>query len=215
MNEKQYILERDFFYKREIMYADQFKFVAVTFLAHFIAYYYMMCFTSLTQVWGGSAFYIIFQAVGLIPIAWFLPFFLIRQYIRSRVPKLFSLADEPDSWKRKAIRWLSVSEILRGLIGVIPLSITGFGVMTSPITYLLYTLFYIEPLGKFDAVLIKRKASFVDILVFLLIYCAYFFLYDYLMYGKIKKEILRHQQYLQGCMDEKEKYYNYNKRGNT
>jgi hypothetical protein len=87
--------------------------------------------------------------------------------------------------------------------------------MTSPITYLLYTLFYIEPLGKFDAVLIKRKASFMDILVFLLIYCAYFFLYDYLMYGKIKKQILRHQQYLQGCMDEKEKYYNYNKRGNT
>ena len=207
MNEKQFILERDFYYKREITYADQFKFLGVTLLAHFLAYYYMMCFTSLTRIWGGSVFYIIFQAIGLLPIAWLIPFFLIRQYVRARIPKLFSLADEQKDWLRKAFRWVSLGEILRFLVGLIPLSITEFGVMTSPVTYLLYTLFYIEPLGKFDQVLLKNNAGFWDLTVFFLIYSAYFFLYNYFMYRKIKHEISRHRQYLQGCLNEKEKYY--------
>ena len=187
MNEKQYVLERDFYYKREITYADRFKFLGVTLLAHFLAYYYMMCFTSLTQIWGGSAFYVVFQAIGLLPIAWLIPFFLTRQYLRARIPKLFSLADE----------------------GLIPLSTTRFGVMTSPVTYLLYTLFYIEPLGKFDAVLRDGKAGPLDLTVFFLIYGAYFFFYDYFLVRRIQKEAARHRQYLRGCLREKEKYYDY------
>lgn len=214
MNQNQFILERDFRYKREITYADQGKLVGVTLLAHLVAYYYMMCFTSLTRIWGGSAFYIIFQAIGLLPIAWFLPLLLMRQYIRARVPKLFSLADEPDTWRKKIFRWVSVCEILRILIGLIPLSVTRFGVMTSPTAYLLYTLCYIEPLDKFDTAVVQGKIGLLDLAVFLLIYGAYFFLYDLLLYRRIQKEILRHQQYLQGCMDEQEKYYHYGQRGN-
>lgn len=209
MNEKQYILERDFYYKREITYADRFKFLGVTLLAHFLAYYYMMCFTSLTQIWVGSAFYVVFQAIGLLPIAWLIPFFLIRQYLQARIPKLFSLADEENAWRQKAFRWISLCELLRFLTGLIPLSITRFGVMTSPVTYLLYTLFYIEPLGKFDAVLRDGKAGLLDLTVFFLIYGAYFFLYDYFLVRRIQKEAARHRQYLRGCLREKEKYYDY------
>ena len=209
MNEKQYVLERDFYYKREITYADRFKFLGVTLLAHFLAYYYMMCFTSLTQIWGGSAFYVVFQAIGLLPIAWLIPFFLTRQYLRARIPKLFSLADEESGWRQKAVRWISLCELLRFLTGLIPLSTTRFWVMTSPVTYLLYTLFYIEPLGKFDAVLRDGKAGPLDLTVFFLIYGAYFFLYDYFLVRRIQKEAARHRQYLRGCLREKEKYYDY------
>lgn len=209
MNEKQYVLERDFYYKREITYADRFKFLGVTLLAHFLAYYYMMCFTSLTQIWGGSAFYVVFQAIGLLPIAWLIPFFLTRQYLRARIPKLFSLADEENGWRQKAVRWISLCELLRFLTGLIPLSTTRFGVMTSPVTYLLYTLFYIEPLGKFDTVLRDGKAGPLDLTVFFLIYGAYFFLYDYFLVRRIQKEAARHRQYLRGCLREKEKYYDY------
>lgn len=213
MNQKQQVIERDFFYKRELTYTDRLKFTCVTLLANLLAYYYMMCFMYLTRFLTGNAIYVVVQVLGLLPVALFLPVFLLNLYIRAKTPHLFSLSDKSSNWHKKAIRWVAMGEIIRFLIGFIPLSITKFGVITSPITYFLYNLFYIEPLDKFDAVMLNNNIRFLDVVVFLLIYCLYFLLHSYFLCRKIKKEVTRHFVYLQGCLDEKEKYYDFNKRG--
>ena len=215
MLQKQQVWERDFYYKREITSSDTLKFAGITLLSNLLTYYCMMCFTSLISSLNGSTFYIVLQTICLIPIALFLPIYLINQCVRKVVPRLFSLADNLELWYKKAFRLVFIGEILRFLIGFIPLSITKFGIITSPITYLLYTLFYIEPFEKFDAVVLNNELAFIDVAVFLLIYFSYFLLYDFYLGRKIKKEITRHLKYLQGCLNEKEKYYEFNKRGNT
>lgn len=214
MNQKHRIIERDFYYKRDITYTDIFKFAGITMLVNLLAYYYMMCFMYLTRFLTGNAIYVVVQVLGLLPIAFFLPVFLLNLYMRAKIPYLFSLSDNSPNWRKKAIRWVAPGEIIRFLIGMIPLSITKCGVITSPITYLLYSLFYIEPFDKFDAVMLNNNMGFLDVVVFLLIYCLYFLLHSYFLCGKIKKEVTRHFIYLQGCIDEKEKYYDFNKRGN-
>ena len=214
MNQKRQVIGRDFYYKREITYTDMLKFAGITVLANFLAYYAIMCFMYVTDVLTGSAIYVVVQVLGSIPIALFLPAFLLGQYIRAKTPHFFSLSDRSEPWHKKAIRWAAMGEILRFLIGFIPLSMTKFGVITSPITYLLYNLVYLAPLGKFDAVMLNNNMGFLDVVVFLLIYVLYFSLNSYFLCRKMKKEVTRHFVYLQGCMDEKEKYYDFNKMSN-
>ena len=213
MKQQHQVIERDFYYKRDITLTDMVKFAGVTLLSNFLAYYYMICFMYLTKFLTGSQIYIVVQVLGLLPIALLLPIFLLNQYIRAKIPHLFSLSDNSDHWYKKAIRWIAMGELIRFLIGFIPLSITKFGVITSPTTYLLYTLFYIEPFDKFDAIMLNNNIRFLDVVVFLVIYCLYFLLHSYFLGRKIKKEVTRHFVYLQGCMNEKEKYYDFNKRG--
>ena len=209
MKQSDLVNERDFFYKREITHTDRLKFLGVALLSNYLAHYYMLCSRYLTRFLIVSQVYVIVQALCLIPIALLLPPFLIKQYIRAKTPHLFSLLDNSDDWHNKAFSWIAMGEFIRFLIGFIPLSVTKFGIITSPITYLLYESFYLEPLDKFDTVILNNHIGFFDAMVFLLIYGLYFLLHSYFLSRKIKKEVKRHLQYLQGCLNEKEKYYHY------
>ena len=58
----------------------------------------------------------------------------------------------------------------------------------------------------------NNSFEFVDFLVFLLIYFAYFVIYECFFLRYIKKQMMRQQVYLEGMLAERDKYYNYNKR---
>lgn len=177
-----------------------------------MAYYLVSCIYSFISKLAANSMYLILQSIFIyVPICAVLPVFLMFQYIRHFVPKHFSLADNPRDWTRKMIKWVGFGEIARFLIGLIPLSITKCGVITSPLTYHLYTTFYLEPLGKFEAVMLNGNAETIDIAVFLLTYFLYFGIYCLLLYKKLKKEIIRHIKYLEGCMNEKKRFYDFNK----
>lgn len=212
MAQKDIVNERDFYAQKEVELYDVLKYAFIVILANFMAYYLVSCIYYFISKLAASSLYLILQSIFIyVPICAVFPVFFIFQYIRHFVPKHFSLADSPRVWIRKMIKWVGVGEIARFLIGLIPLSITQCGVITSPVTYHLYTLFYLEPLGKFEAVMLNGNAETVDIAVFLLIYCLYFGIYCLLLYKKLKREIIRHMKYLEGCMNEKKRFYDFNK----
>ena len=212
MSPNQQEIERDFYFKKEIVQSDTLKYAGITILANFMAYYLVFCINYFLSALQGTASYVLFQFILFIPICAVVPSFLVYQYVRHFVPKYFSLADTPDTWHKKVLRWVGIGELLRLLLGLLPFSITKFGVTTSPLTYHLYTLIYVVPTDKFDAIMLDGGATFGDVAVFLIIYILYFALYSFLLSGKIKKEITRHQTYLEGCIKEKERFYNFNKK---
>lgn len=212
MTQNQQIIERDFYWTRQITVSDVLKFFGISMLSNFAAYYYVVCCNSLTAVFGGMATYVLLQALLTIPLTIFLPPFLMKLYIRSAVPKLYSLADDPQKWYIKAARLMAVPEIIRFLAGILPVSFLNYGVLTSPVTYCLYSLLYITPLDKYDDVLLNGNAGVMDTVVFLLIYVLYYAVYEYVTAKKFRKEVFRHNVYLEGCLNEKlreQSYKNY------
>ena len=209
MTQNQQIIERDFYYKREVTSSDILKFIGVSAGAHLAAYYYILCFTSLISLWRGTATHVVLQVLLTIPAAIVLPSFLVHHCLTSAVPKLFSLRDDVNTWYKKAICLIAPEETLRFLTGLLPLPFTAYGVLTSPITYLLYTLVYVNPMDKYEEVMVDHHIGNIDAAVFLLIYGIYFFLYNFFLFRKFKKEVLRQHNYLEGCLSEKQKSDNY------
>ena len=209
---EQQVIERDFYFKRAISRSDTLKYAGITILANFIAYYFVFCVNYFLAILEGSASYVLLQIILFIPICAVVPSLLVYQYVRHFVPQYFSLADTPDTWRKKALQWVGIGELLRLLLGLVPLSITKFGASTSPLTYHLYTFVYVMPTDRFDTIMLDGGSTFADIAVFLIIYILYFALYSFLLSGKIKKEIARHQMYLEGCLKEKERFYDFNKK---
>lgn len=209
MTQNQQIIERDFYYEKKVTSSDILKFIAVSAGAHLAAYYYILCFTSLISLWKGTATYVVLQVLLTIPVAIVLPSFLVHRYLASAVPKLFSLRDDVNTWHKKAIRLIIGEEALRFLIGLLPLPFTAYGVLTSPVTYLIYTLVYVNPMDKYEEVLVNHHANLLDTAVFLLIYLIYFSLYNFFLFRKFKKEVIRQHTYLEGCLAEKQKSENY------
>ena len=209
MTQNQQIIERDFYYQREVTASDSLKFLGVSLASQLAAYYYVLCLTSLIDVFNGMATYVVLQVLLTVPVTILLPSFLVHRYISKAVPKLFSLRDDVKLWYKKAFRLMGAAEIIRFIIGVIPLSFTAYGVLTAPVAYLLYTLVYVNPLQKYEEVIVNRHAGLTDIAVFLLIYVVYFILYNLFLYRKFRKEVFRHQRYLEGSLAEKQKSERY------
>lgn len=209
MTQNQQIIERDFYYKKQVTASDILKYLGISLLSNFAAYYYVICCTSMISIWEGTATYVLLQIILTIPLTIFLPPFLIFRYIRSVVPKLYSLADDLQKWYTKALRLTVISEIIRFLLGILPVNFLNYGVITSPVTYCLYSLFYITPLEKYDEVLLEGHASIIDTIVFLLIYMLYYVIFEYVISRKFKKEVIRHNFYLEGTLNEKLKEQSY------
>ena len=213
MTQNEQIIKRDFYYQRDVTAVDRCKFAAVSLGAQLAAYYYILCFTSLLSMWQGSATHAVLQALCTLPVAALLPSFLVHRYLASAVPKLYSLRDEEKWWHKKAVRLMLGGEIFRFLVGLIPLPFTAYGVLTSPVTYLLYTIAYVNPAGKYEAIFVHHSVSPVDTAVFLIIYVLYFSLYNFFLYRRCRHEVRRQHVYLTGCLREKEKSDSYYYKG--
>ncbi len=153
----------------------------------------------------GTATHVVLQVLLTLPTTIVLPSFLVYRYLTSVIPKLFSLRDDIKLWHKKAVRLMAVEEVLRFLVGMLPLSFTKYGVLTSPVTYLIYTLVYVNPMEKYEEIMLNGHANVLDTAVFLLIYCVYFAVYNLFLFRKFKKEVLRQHRYLEGNLAEKQK----------
>ncbi len=213
MNQHQLIIQRDFYYKREITAGDRIKFAAVSIFAHVAVYFYTLYAVAvLLELWRGSAMYVVFEVLLTIPMTAVLPVLLVQVYLKPLIPQRYSLADDAAEWKRKAVSLMLPGEIVRFLLGLLPSAVFRYGTVTSPITMMLYTLVYANPTGKYDAIIGRGETSVMDYAVFLLIYLVYFALYETIILRLFRKRVTSHLRYLEGTMAEKEKYQHYGAR---
>ena len=210
-------VERDFYYKREVNRKHKLKVMGFSLGGHLTTYIVIaairMAFPFLSI--GSPSFgvsYIIIGALICLPVAALLPFWAVRKYLSYLIPRIYSLADDPKEWRKKAVQLISVGEIVRFVLGLLPFSFTRFGMTTAPVTFVAYSYFYLYPTEKYEQIIMNYSFGFVDFLVFLLIYFAYFAIYEYFFLKYIKKQMMRQQVYLEGMLAERDKYYNYNKR---
>ena len=211
MTQKQQTIQRDFYTEKPVTGMHILRFTAVSLVSQFAAYYLVTCLNRFFAVsLGGSASGLLLQVLLTIPAAFFVPGWLVWRHLGVRIPGnekisgMWSLADDPRLWYRKALRLMLPGEILRFLLGLLPVPVFRYGVLTSPGTYLLYTLLYINPTESYDRVMIQGQPDMADTGIFLGIYFVYFLVYELLLLKKFRKEALRHQKYLEGCLAERE-----------
>ncbi len=212
-NQHQRVTIRDYYYQREVNFKHMAKVAAYTFGGNIVTYFVIaLIIFSLEFYLGGNMVLVVaVGAVITLPVAAWLPSFPPYRYLYFLVPRLYSLADDIKIWYKKATKLILFSEPLRFVIGLLPFSFTKYGIITSPFTYFAYTLLYIYPTDNYDKIVINKDLGFVDLAVFAFIYLAYFAAYEFFLLRKIKKYMVDQQEYLEGCRNEREKYYNYNK----
>lgn len=209
MTQNQQIPERDYYAEKTVTASHSLKFMLIHIGIHMAVYYCVLFCGVFFSAFAGSATYVVLQAVTTIPLAIILPLILLKRYCQSVIPKLYTLADAPENWHRKAIRLILPGEIVRFLLGFVPIPILQYGVITSPAAYCLYNLCYITPLGKYEAVLVNRNGSAVDTIVFLGIYILYFAVYEVVIFRKFRKETVRHTTFLTGSLHERNRTQKY------
>ena len=210
-------LERDFYYKREVDLKHKLKVMGFSLGGHLTAYIVIAAirmafpFLSISSAAFGVS-YIIIGALICIPITILLPSWAVRRYLSHLIPRIYSLSDDPNEWRKKAVQLISLCEPVRFVLGLLPFSFTRFGSTTAPATFVIYSYFYLYPTEKYDQVIMNYNVELTDLLVFLMIYIVYYAVYEYFFLRYIKKQMMRQQTYLEGMLAEKDKYYNYNKR---
>lgn len=210
-------LERDFYYKREVDLKHKLKVMGFSLGGHLTAYIVIAAirmafpFLSISSAAFGVS-QIIAGFLICLPVAILIPGWAVRRYLSFLISRIYSLADEPKEWHKKAVQLISLGEIVRFVLGLLPFSFTRFGSTTAPITFIVYSYFYLYPTEKYDQIILNYDVSGIDLLVFILIYLVYFAIYEVLFLRYIKKQMMRQQTYLEGMLAEKDKYYNYNKR---
>ena len=217
MSTNKQTVERDFYYKREVNRKHKLKVWGFSLGGHLMTY---LVITAIRMAFPFMSFssnsfgvsYVIMGALVCIPVAIILPHWAVRMYLSHLIPRIYSLADDPNEWRKKAVQLISICEPVRFVLGLLPLSFTRFGSTTAPATFVIYSYFYLYPTEKYDQIIMNYSFELVDILVFLLIYLAYFVIYEYFFLKYIRKQMIRQRIYLEGELAVREKYYNYNKR---
>ena len=211
------IIKRDFYYEREITLKHKLKVLGFSLGGHLTTYFIIMIirmafpFLSISSPSFGVS-YIIIGAVICISVAAFLPSWAVRKYLSYLIPRIYSLADDIKEWRKKAVQLIFVGELVRFVLGILPLSFTKFGMTTAPVTFVAYSYFYLYPTEKYDQIVLNNSVGSLDLIVFILIYLVYFIIYEFFFLKYIKKQMLRQQVYLEGELSVNNKYYNYNKR---
>ncbi len=199
------IINRDFYFEREVTRQDKIKFMGITVISNAATFYIITLVAQLLSIMQGMALHVLLQALTLIPIAIILPWILTTRALRHIVTRFYSLSDDLNKWYVKAISIAALGEAVRFVVGLLPTVYTKYGLITSPVTYHLYSILYVVPLGKYDQIVAGREATPMDTAVFLLIYILYFALYEFAFLKKFKKEILRNKRMLEGSLMERKK----------
>ena len=189
------------------------KVAGFTFAGNIITYFACALILFLLNFYfaGNTVLVVAVGAFIVIPISIFVPGFLPSRYLYHLVPRIYSLADDIKEWRKKAVKLIVYCEVARFAVGLLPLAVTKYGILTSPFTYYTYTFLYVYPSDSYDRIILNGRVGFVDVLVFLFVYISYFAAYELFMLRRIKKYMIGQQEYLEGCKQEREKYYNYNK----
>ena len=200
----QQIIQRDFFYSHPIRFANCIAFAALS-LAYNAAVYYIIQWIciALTTMFGPIESTVVLQVLITLPLSAVVPTLLVFRYIRNVVPRFYSLSDGEEGWRKKALQLIMPGEAFRFLLGLLPEGFLQYGVISSPLTYRIFSRLYVNPTGRFDVIMTEKSASITDWIVFLIVYLAYYGIYEFLLLRKMKHEVHRHCEYLRGTMDER------------
>lgn len=210
MTQHQQVIRRDYYYERSVSWSERLKYAALAVCGHFAVYMFTVWMSSgLLEIWLGTATYVVFEVLLTIPTVVILPLCGMNLYLKKVIPPLYSLADDPKLWYKKAISLLLFGEAMRFIIGLLPTPVTIFGTVTSPVTMMLYMLFYLNPAGRYDAILVQGEILFADIAVFIVIYLGYFILHECIILHMFRKKHDSHIRYLIGSMKEYNKAQSY------
>ena len=210
MTQHQNVIQRDYYYQRTVTWKDRLGFAALTVFGHFAVFMFLRwAVDGLLEMWRGTATYVIFEIILTIPAAFILPLYGMNLYLKKIIPPLYSLADEPALRHKKMLSLLGFGEALRFVLGLLPTSLTLFGTVTSPVTMMLYTLLYMNPTGRYEAILIQGDLRFTDAVAFAAIYLSYFVLHEWIVLRMFHKRHSSHLRYLAGNMAEYDKEQNY------
>lgn len=199
------IIRRDFYFNREVTRKDKIKFMGITLISNAATFYIITLVAQLLSIMQGMALHVLLQALTLLPLSIILPWIMTTRALRHIVSRFYSLADDVDNWRGKAISIVTLGEAVRFGIGLLPTVFTKFGMITSPVTYHIYSLFYVVPTGRYEQAVGGAGTSFLDIAVFLLIYILYFAIYEFLFMKKFKKEVIRNKNFLEATLLERKK----------
>lgn len=195
------VTEQNFYYEGQLSWEDRLKFGAASMGGHFAAYFVSSFLFSLLLG--------MLPAIAQYPLRGILyavlPLFWMGKYLSSAIPPMYSLADDDTLWSKKAVSLMLPGEIVRFLLGLLPSPLLRYGTVTSPLTGLLYDLLYITPTGKYESIMVNGTPGAPDIAVFLLIYLAYFAVYEFVVLRMFRKRLIRHISELKGELKEREK----------
>jgi len=198
MTQEKIIIKRDFYFEYDITWTDRLKYTGYIILCNIITYFFIILVVNrMLAIWRGWAMHTIFEVLITLPTAFILPLAAMKFYVNKQVPKIYSLADDPNQSHKKLISLIFTGEAARFVCGLLPTPMTLFGTLTSPFTIMIYTLFYLNPTDRYEAVF-YGGISFIDIAVFILIYILYFALHEYIVWRMFRKVHAEHIRYLEG-----------------
>ena len=184
------ILQSTFYYENKIGFVSILMCVGILIGSQLFASFLLTLMNTLLGSWatmsGGESLYV-FRILFTVPLIVIVPIIIIRKNLGYVVVKHISLSDEGKKWTDKAIKLLLPCEIARFVIGLLPLSGTRLGYLTSPLAYQLYVLGYSFPFQKIEENGALLPLTTVDILVFIGIYLVYFAVYEFLLFRYYKK----------------------------
>ena len=193
--------EQNFYYDGKLNWEDRLKFGAVSIGIQFAAYFISSFLFALLL--GMLPSFAQYPLRGILYVI--LPFFWLEKYFSSVIPSMYSLSDDDALWRKKAVSLMLPGEIVRFVLGILPSPLLRYGTVTSPITALLYELLYITPMGKYESIMMNRTMGLPDLAVFLLIYFAYFTVYELVVLCMFRKRFIRHISELKGNLMERER----------
>lgn len=194
------ISERNFCYEARVTGEDCLKFGTVSIGVHFAAYFLSSLLFSVLL--GMLPKVVQYPLCGILYIVF--PVWRMGKYLDSAVPPLYSMRDDQTCWYKKAITLMLPGEIVRFMLGILPSPLLRYGMITSPLTGLLYELLYIFPTGKYERIMGNGNPEILDIVVFLLLYIAYFAVYELVVLRMIHRRFTRHILELDGQRKEQE-----------